>query len=102
MGVIALGLLVIVAGAAGYYYWQQTEEGKPKAAAAEGEVAGEESATKSRFNFGGKKKEGEGEAAKATGEKKEGFFAKTKMPKIPNKNDVQMMMMKQSMTSAFK
>jgi hypothetical protein len=103
MVVLVLGLVTIVGGgAAGYYYVHKKEKAKakPAAAGAEGEAGGEETTKKSRFTFGRKKKDGEGEAAKANGDKKEGLFSK--MPKIPTQSDVKMMMMKQSMTGAFK
>lgn len=104
MVVVVLGLITIVGGgAAGYYYVQKKEKEKAQsgAAGAEGEAAGGEATKKSRFSFGRKKKEGEGEAAKPSGDKKkEGFFSK--MPKMPTQTDVKMMMMKQSMSGAFK
>jgi hypothetical protein len=104
MVVLALGLITIVGGgAAGYYYVQkkEKEKAKPAAAGAKGEAAGDDTTKKSRFTFGRKQKEGEGDAAKASGDKKkEGFFAK--MPKMPSQADIKMKIMKQSMTGAFK
>ncbi|CAB9502620.1 expressed unknown protein [Seminavis robusta] len=87
MGLFTLGLLAIIGigGGAAYYVHKQGEN-QPTAEGGEEKKSG-------MFGFG-KKKEGEAE------KKEEG--GGWKMPSMPNQNSMKMMMMKQSMTNAFK
>ena len=94
MGVVVMTLLLIAAGGGAYYVYKQQEEATQPAPAEEGQVAGDSTKpeTKKTSFFGTKKTSESGTGGKE--EKKSGWS----MPKIPDKNSIQMMAMKQSLS----
>ena len=96
MPAIVMGILLVAGIAGGGYFAHQKmqESSSDQAAGADGDqAAGDETNQKSKmpsFGFGKKTEEG-------AEDKKEGKKSKFSMPKIPTKNSVQTMMMKQSL-----